>query len=405
MQDSKRFYDEIPAFKDFRQVANPKHYRPVPPDWNVVITDVRGSTKAIAENRYKDVNMLGASTIVAALNSLKGRKVPFVFGGDGATLLVHDDDIGPVSKALRSTQVMARSRFGLELRVGVVPVRELNIAGSEVHVSRYQVSPISALAMIRGGGLTVAERWIKSESRGARFRLEEAEDPDTSFEGLSCRWNPVPAKRGTMISLLVMALAPDQEEAAATYSQVLGAIETILRDEGNGDSRPIDVEKLDSRFTPSNFRSEIRIKTRGKGFGASLKIVFWVWIQALLTFVAYNRKLTFSFFDPKKYVGDLVANTDFRKFDDMLRMIRDCDERQRMGIEAYLSKLRAENRIAYGIHASAHALMTCMVFDSQTDHIHFVDGSDGGYAMAAKQLKEQIASAATAANSGNTQSA
>ena len=37
------------------------------------------------------------------------------------------------------------------------------------------------------------------------------------------------------------------------------------------------------------------------------------------------------------------------------------------------------------------ALMTCYVANLKpTQHIHFFDGGDGGYAMAAKQLKGQI---------------
>lgn len=37
------------------------------------------------------------------------------------------------------------------------------------------------------------------------------------------------------------------------------------------------------------------------------------------------------------------------------------------------------------------SLMTCYVDDiNDGGHIHFIDGADGGYAMAAKQLKRQI---------------
>lgn len=35
--------------------------------------------------------------------------------------------------------------------------------------------------------------------------------------------------------------------------------------------------------------------------------------------------------------------------------------------------------------------MTCAIDDYRTEHMHFVDGSDGGYALAAKQLKKQLA--------------
>ncbi len=43
-----------------------------------------GRRKAIADGRYKAVNMAGASVISALLNGLGRRDLPFVFGGDGA---------------------------------------------------------------------------------------------------------------------------------------------------------------------------------------------------------------------------------------------------------------------------------------------------------------------------------
>lgn len=37
------------------------------------------------------------------------------------------------------------------------------------------------------------------------------------------------------------------------------------------------------------------------------------------------------------------------------------------------------------------ALMTCLVFNlRKSEHVHFVDGGDGGFAIAAKQLKTQL---------------
>ena len=63
---------------------------------------------------------------------------------------------------------------------------------------------------------------------------------------------------------------------------------------------------------------------------------------------------------------------------------------------AYLDALLASGRAFYGLHAAPAALMTCLVFDYGHDHFHFVDGADGGYALAAKGMKEQIKQAAQA---------
>ncbi|MGB7075804.1 MAG: DUF3095 family protein, partial [Xanthobacteraceae bacterium] len=86
--DSESFYAAVPARRGFRSLMDPGHYTPLPIDWLVGIADVVASTKAIAEKRYKAVNMAGAAVIAAVTNALGGREFPFVFGGDGASFAV-----------------------------------------------------------------------------------------------------------------------------------------------------------------------------------------------------------------------------------------------------------------------------------------------------------------------------
>ena len=77
---TEAFYAYLPSTPDFAAVADLDSYAPVPADWSVLLTDVIGSTKAIQAGRYKDVNMVGAACITAALNALPGLNLPFVFG-------------------------------------------------------------------------------------------------------------------------------------------------------------------------------------------------------------------------------------------------------------------------------------------------------------------------------------
>ena len=58
----------------------------------------------------------------------------------------------------------------------------------------------------------------------------------------------------------------------------------------------------------------------------------------------------------------------------------------------YLEKKFQEGRLVYGFHVSDRALMTCLVFDRDGRQVHFVDGADGGYALAAKKMKERMKS-------------
>jgi hypothetical protein len=91
------------------------------------------------------------------------------------------------------------------------------------------------------------------------------------------------------------------------------------------------------------------------------------------------------------YRDELVENSDFRKFDGMLRMVMDGSETQATALQNFLDAEHQAGKLAYGMHKSREALITCIVQSFSGNHMHFVDGSDGGYALAAKDLKRQLA--------------
>ena len=81
------FYKNLKPFSNFQDVVKNKLYSDVPDDWWVIITDVVNSTQAISKGQYKEVNTAGAIAIVAITNQNLHEYVPFIFGGDGITLL------------------------------------------------------------------------------------------------------------------------------------------------------------------------------------------------------------------------------------------------------------------------------------------------------------------------------
>src|SRR5204862_1506345 len=97
------FYARLPLFRNFTAVMDPRLFSPLPGDWVVGTADVVQSTKAIAENRYKAVNMAGAAVIVAVTNALDERDFPFVFGGDGASFAVPPEAAAAARQALAET--------------------------------------------------------------------------------------------------------------------------------------------------------------------------------------------------------------------------------------------------------------------------------------------------------------
>lgn len=102
--------------------------------------------------------------------------------------------------------------------------------------------------------------------------------------------------------------------------------------------------------------------------------------------------LTAGGWDPKVYRRELAQNSDFRKFDDGLKMTIDIDPERLHRIEMLLDQASASGIARYGLHRQASALITCFVPTPMAhDHIHFIDGAAGGYAMAASNLKAKLA--------------
>jgi hypothetical protein len=114
-----------------------------------------------------------------------------------------------------------------------------------------------------------------------------------------------------------------------------------------------------------------------------------VLLSTLIAYVVLKLGIRFGGFDPAVYRRQVVENSDFRKFDDNLRMTLDCTPALADAIEARLAAARTANVAKFGLHRQPAAIMTCIVPSiEESDHVHFVDGAAGGYALAAKQMKQ-----------------
>jgi len=380
------FFAQLEALDRFADVVADAAYAPAPADWSLVITDVKGSTKAIEAGRYKDVNALGVASIVAVRNSIPDVDVPFVFGGDGATMLCPTEALSRVVPALQGLQRTSTEAFSLEMRAGVVPIAELREAGHEVRVARFRASEHANFAMFAGSGLTEGERWVKDPERGRKYAIEPGEG-EADFSGFECRWQPIENRHGAVVSVLVQARG-DREQAGATYSRVLAAIEQIIGRED--EACPVAVETLKLAVQSAAFDIEARLLSGlPKGLGHRVKSLRAKALNQIGRVLLSRGWKAFGF-PGGVYRSQVVANCDYRKFDDTLRMVLDLSDEQREKLEAMLAEEHAKGTIAYGTHVADSALMTCVVTQHEGDHVHFVDGADDGYALAAKQLKSQL---------------
>ena len=377
---STDFYQQLPGFRDFAGITDDGNFRAAPRDWKVIITDVKDSTGAIEAGRYKDVNTIGAASIVAAHNALGRLEFPYVFGGDGAALLIPPEYEAQTAEQLLALQQLARGQFGLELRAGLVGVDELLAEGAAVDVAKFVLVEGRSVAIFRGGGLSLAETKVKASEEA--YALKDEGSGTCDLHRLSCRWRPIPPQRGRALSLLVAARGDDP---VSSYAQVLDALAGIL--DGRLDqANPIHLPQMSYHSVAECYRHEKRMHASAWSFAFLRRLTEIV--CAVLVFRFGVHPLVFS---PRRYATSMAAHSDYRKFDDMLRMILDCSPEQIARIRACLEELHRGGRIYYGLHESDHALMTCFV-DGLTDgeHVHFVDGGDGGYALAAKGLKAQV---------------
>lgn len=368
-------YSQLAVFTDFRELERPDYYRDIPSDYHVVITDVVDSTQAIAAGAYRAVNTIGAGSIVAAQRALGAELLPFSFGGDGAILVVQPERRDAVLEALCGLKALARQHFDLDLRVGTVPVSELVAAGYALQWARYQVVPGQTIAIFRGSGFSEAERRVHT---GQSLREGAPEQADLS--GMSCRWQAIPASRGRILSLILSA----RTEQTGFYTTLLQELDAAVEG-GIETSNPVRLERMSYRSVMDCIHDEVRYHARWSPalIGRVLEIFLAVGI--------FRYGLPGMFFNASRYARSLARHTDYRKFDNALRMTLDCTEEETARIRALCERHDADGRLYFGLHEDSEVVMTCYLNGlGDGEHLHFVDGGHGGYALAAQALKRRI---------------
>ncbi len=386
--NSDLFYNELAPFYDFAEFVELNAYDPVPDDWIVMISDVQGSTRAIEEGRSKDVNMVGAASITAVLNTCGEIEVPFVFGGDGGTVVVPCSLREAATDALIGLQAISQATFGLSLRVGAIPVADLRAQGADVRVSKYELSTRNYLAMFAGGGVELCDSLLKSALPGSPYLLDaQSEVGEPNLQGLSCRWEPLIPRSGRMMTIMVQGTKSDSADESGLLSDVVQKISDLLGHRLQ-ESAPTSVHSMKFRWPPRGLELEARATAGGQTF---LRRYLAVLASSLIQFWCERFDRQAGSYNAPVYRDELRSNTDFRKYDGILRMVLDVSESQAELIEQHLAREQDAGRLVYGVHVTDTALMTCLIFSlEQSEHVHFIDGSDGGFARAAQEFKSRL---------------
>lgn len=380
-----RFYRALVPFASFDDIGNPAVFTRLPDDWHIGVADIVASTEAIAAGHYKSVNTAGASVISAVSNTLGTLDFPFIFGGDGASFAVAPEDAAAATAALAATVAWVRDELGLELRGAIVAMADIRAAQLDVQVAKFAASKDVSYAMFAGGGLAWAEERLKLGLVGLAPAPPGAR-PDLT--GLSCRFQDLRSKHGLILSVLVRPIVrPDDPRFRLLVGDVLA-----LADQGPDGAKPIPVFRTlgGVRFRSIGLNARLARRPGQSRLGSLLRAGYMTTVAAVMLGTGAEA----GGFSAKAYLREVVANSDFRKYDDGLMMTLDCTPAFADQLEKRLAAGERDGIARYGLHRQGVATITCVVPSfTQANHVHFIDGAAGGYAAAATNLKSRLASA------------
>lgn len=376
--DTALFTRSLPVRDEFGTVLDDAAYQPAPDDWLIAVSDVVGSRKAIAAGQYKAVNMAGVAMISALMNALDTQEVPFIFGGDGSAIIFAPADRAVVEDTMARTVAWVRDDLGLSLRAALVPVSVVRQAGHDVLVQATRVSEAVNNYAFRGGGISYAEKLMKAGEH-AVTPAPPGSRPDLS--GLSCRWSPISSAGEKIVSIIIEA-APEREAGFPAHAARLLELAGMP---GGRSNSPMPKAGPAFGWPPEGLEMEARA-TRGERPLFMRRLMLY--LETAFAWVLLRTRMPFGGFNPTHYRQFTSLNTDYRKFQDGLRVTVSLGEAELERLTEFLEEERNARNIRYGLCVQDSAILTCYVPSVMSDqHFHFLDGAGGGYAQAAENMR------------------
>lgn len=368
----------LPVGNEFRNVLDQDLYLPAPDDWLIAVSDVVGSRKAIAAGQYKAVNMAGVAVISALMNALDTQALPYIFGGDGAAIICSPSDRDLVAETMGKTVTWVKEDLGLDLRAALVPVSAVRADGHDVLVQATRVSEAVNNYAFRGGGLSRAEALMKA-GEYAVPAAPSGSRPDLT--GLSCRWSPVKPENGKIVSIIIEPGAGREDRFPVIAERLLN----LVGMQAPGGASPMPRGGPTGTWPPEGLEFEARA-TRGDTPLAVRRASLY--LRTFLSWLILTFGINVGTFNARHYREFTSLNTDYRKFQDGLRVTVSLGDAELTRLTEFLEGERVAKNLRYGLCVQDSAILTCYVPSVTSDsHFHFLDGAGGGYAQAAENMK------------------
>lgn len=383
MKEDLNFYKNIPKsnLPLTELLKNETLFYKVPKRWSIVVTDIENSTAAVDRGAHNDVNLSATGSIVTVLNTLKTVdskiKIPYFFGGDGSTFIIPNTVLEPVLIALNNYSRHIEKTVNLNLRVGHIAVEKVYANNVSLRITKIRHNRYFTTPAVLGNGLKYAEHFIKEGFKESNTSNNDDTEPD--LQGMECRWDEIYPNETDKKVICLLVDCDDENEQAEVYGTIMKEIDLIF---GNLEKRnPISTLKLKLNTSLANIRKEMYLKI-GKH---EMTYLISNWLVTLV------GRVYFKFFkEGKLYKYRITQLSDTIMLDGFLNTVISGTVKQVDRLKILLDDLESKNKIIYGIHITHASIMSCYIEDRAEKHIHFVDGTEGGYTSAAIMFKEKM---------------
>ncbi|MEL7002377.1 MAG: DUF3095 family protein, partial [Bacteroidota bacterium] len=247
----------------------------------------------------------------------------------------------------------------------------------QLKVGKVRLGDRFVIPVVLGTGLKYAESLVKHGELPST--VDELSASTLNLQGMECRWDKIKPPPNTNEVVCLLVEATKEESQAEVFRKVMDELTLIYGPLPR--RRPISLPKLKLDNSFGKIRKEMITKL--SAFDPIYLIRNWFLTLIGRYYLRYDKQ-------GKQYLEDLIEFSDTLVIDGRINTVISGTAQQREKLIAVLDKMEQAGELIYGHHLSSNSIMSCYVRDRQNQHIHFVDGADGGYTRAARQLKGKL---------------
>lgn len=196
---------------------------------------------------------------------------------------------------------------------------------------------------------------------------------------MECRWDEVYPNKTDKKVVCLLVDCNNEKKQAEIYGRIMQEIDAVF---GSLEKRnPISSPKLKLDASVRKIRKEMYAKIGKHEYSYLISNWFFTIVGIFY----------FKFFKAGKlYKSRIPQLSDTIMLDGLLNTVISGTDIQVNRLKILLDNLESNNHIIYGMHITHASIMSCYIEDREEKHIHFIDGTEGGYTSAAIMFKEKL---------------